>query len=88
MVLGLILIGIVVVLTIVLGLLNYRIGKRGKPRQYGVIIPVAYFAIRVAMTAMAHGKNGSVTSSVTGALVVAAIYYVLYLYGTRNQVKK
>ncbi|MFD1484918.1 hypothetical protein ACFQ5J_06725 [Lacticaseibacillus baoqingensis] len=85
MTLALILILLIVVITIALGVVNYQLGKHGRSRQTGVIIPIAYFIIRVAMTIMAHGENGSVLSSATGALLVAVLYYAAFVWGMRRQ---
>ncbi|MCI1986246.1 MAG: hypothetical protein LKJ69_01925 [Lactobacillus sp.] len=85
MALALVLILLIVVITIALGIVNYQLGKHGQSTQTGVIIPVAYAIVRIGMTMMAHGENGSVWSSVTGAVLVAAIYYGAFVWGRSRQ---
>lgn len=88
LILALFLILLVVVITFGLGYWNFKLGQKGKSYGIGLIIPVGYFIAMVAMTAMAHGKNGSLSSSVVSSLLIAAVYYIVFTWGLKGANKK
>ncbi len=81
---GLILIGIVVVVTFGLGYVNYRLGKAGKSKKVGLVIPVAYVAVRLIMALVQKPNLGTLIVDLLPGLVVAGIYYALYVHGTKK----
>ncbi|WP_461213828.1 hypothetical protein [Lacticaseibacillus sp. GG6-2] len=84
MMLGLILIVAVVVITIGLGYVNYALGKLGKSKQVGLVIPVAYCVVRLVMALVQKPNLGALLVALIPALIIAWVYYVLYRNGLRK----
>lgn len=87
MILALFLILLVVAITFGLGFWNFKLGQAGKSYGVGLIIPAGYFVAMVGMTAMAHGKNGSLSSSVVSSLLIAAVYFIVFTWGVKGAKK-
>ncbi len=74
-------------ITVALGFMQYRLGKKNKSNKIGMIIPIIYFAIRVLVILYVSDVKGSVFTSVIGAIIIAGIYWWIFL-SARKRVTK
>lgn len=71
---GFILLGMGV--TIGIGLIQYILGKKNIPQNYGSIIPIVYLISRLSLTAITQKNNWGL--SVISAVVISHIYYRIF----------